>query len=307
MVISYDPRYLKVRFACVFSGNFSWIPTLVDLIIQRMCASVCAYVIFSTVLPNKWGSYLLHAAPVFVLGIPWIPLSQYLSIQCHCVFDDENDDDHSWLMLSLRYCRLLLYNKLTHSHALYPIQGFHYQLICLILSFSTTLWFPITAVHSAFTYILHRYYITVIPSKRLNGCLCAVIEVTSFTTLSTLNERIQNCVYTCFCLFFYFFNFIPISDLNFHHYPATRNTDSFDFLMNFTFCREGDISLLDADAITNTTDETLTERNIVSNRILRRSGPDLLDEILNDNRGKVLWIRYRNGLLKLFPNLNFFF
>lgn len=60
----------------------------------------------------------------------------------------------------------------------------------------------------------------------------------------------------------------------------------------FFFClpylcpnREGDISLIESDAITNTTDETLTEKNTISNRIFQRAGPDLYDEILNDNRG----------------------
>lgn len=51
--------------------------------------------------------------------------------------------------------------------------------------------------------------------------------------------------------------------------------------------REGDISLIESDIITNTTDETLTERNTVSSRIFQRAGPDLYDEILNDNRGKL--------------------
>lgn len=51
------------------------------------------------------------------------------------------------------------------------------------------------------------------------------------------------------------------------------------------FNREGDISLIESDAITNTTDETLTEKNTISNRIFERAGPDLYDEILNDNRG----------------------
>lgn len=43
--------------------------------------------------------------------------------------------------------------------------------------------------------------------------------------------------------------------------------------------------MIEADAITNTTDETLTEKNTISDRIFRRAGPDLYDEILNDNRG----------------------
>lgn len=52
-----------------------------------------------------------------------------------------------------------------------------------------------------------------------------------------------------------------------------------------TINREGDISLVEADAVTNTTDETLTEKNIISNRIFRRAGPNLHEDILNDNRG----------------------
>lgn len=55
------------------------------------------------------------------------------------------------------------------------------------------------------------------------------------------------------------------------------------------FCREGDISLVEADAITNTTDESLTERNIISDRILNRAGPGLREELLNDIRGKYKW------------------
>lgn len=50
--------------------------------------------------------------------------------------------------------------------------------------------------------------------------------------------------------------------------------------------REGDISLIESDAITNTTDETLTEKNTISSRIFQRAGPDLYEEIQNDNRGK---------------------
>lgn len=56
--------------------------------------------------------------------------------------------------------------------------------------------------------------------------------------------------------------------------------------MDLLFNREGDISLIESDAITNTTDETLTEKNTISSRIFQRAGPDLYDEILNDNRGK---------------------
>ncbi|XP_031640596.1 protein GDAP2 homolog isoform X4 [Contarinia nasturtii] len=47
---------------------------------------------------------------------------------------------------------------------------------------------------------------------------------------------------------------------------------------------EGDISLIESDVITNTTDETLTEKNSISSRIFQRAGPSLYEEILNDNR-----------------------
>lgn len=57
-------------------------------------------------------------------------------------------------------------------------------------------------------------------------------------------------------------------------------------LMRLSIYREGDLSLIQADAITNTTDETLTERNVISNRIFRRAGPGLREEIANESRGK---------------------
>ncbi|XP_047528466.1 protein GDAP2 homolog isoform X2 [Vanessa atalanta] len=43
---------------------------------------------------------------------------------------------------------------------------------------------------------------------------------------------------------------------------------------------QGDISTLEVDAITNTTDETLSECNIVSERIMQAAGPDLKEEII---------------------------
>jgi len=49
--------------------------------------------------------------------------------------------------------------------------------------------------------------------------------------------------------------------------------------------REGDISLLQIDAITNTTDETLTEKNIISDRIFGRAGSGLKDEISREITG----------------------
>ncbi|CAH2105908.1 unnamed protein product [Euphydryas editha] len=43
---------------------------------------------------------------------------------------------------------------------------------------------------------------------------------------------------------------------------------------------QGDISTLEVDAITNTTDETLSECNLVSERIMQGAGPDLKEEII---------------------------
>jgi hypothetical protein len=42
---------------------------------------------------------------------------------------------------------------------------------------------------------------------------------------------------------------------------------------------EGDISLLSADCITNTTNERLNDSNAVSNRIIKRAGASLLEEL----------------------------
>lgn len=46
--------------------------------------------------------------------------------------------------------------------------------------------------------------------------------------------------------------------------------------------REGDISLLAVDAITNTTDETLTEKNRVSKKIFGRAGTALTSAVVHD-------------------------
>lgn len=42
---------------------------------------------------------------------------------------------------------------------------------------------------------------------------------------------------------------------------------------------EGDISLLNADGITNTTNEQLNDNNCISNRIVNRAGVGLLEEL----------------------------
>ncbi|GBP35888.1 Protein GDAP2 homolog [Eumeta japonica] len=47
---------------------------------------------------------------------------------------------------------------------------------------------------------------------------------------------------------------------------------------------QGDISTLEVDAVTNTTDETLTEVNAVSERILAVAGPGLKEEILTRSK-----------------------
>ncbi|KPJ03351.1 Protein GDAP2-like [Papilio xuthus] len=43
---------------------------------------------------------------------------------------------------------------------------------------------------------------------------------------------------------------------------------------------QGDITALDVDAVTNTTDETLSECNAVSERIMHAAGPELKEEII---------------------------
>uniref|UniRef100_A0A182QQW5 Uncharacterized protein n=1 Tax=Anopheles farauti TaxID=69004 RepID=A0A182QQW5_9DIPT len=50
--------------------------------------------------------------------------------------------------------------------------------------------------------------------------------------------------------------------------------------------REGDISQLKVDAITNSTDETLTEKNRVSKKIFGRAGAALTSAIVHDVRSK---------------------
>jgi O-acetyl-ADP-ribose deacetylase (regulator of RNase III) len=61
----------------------------------------------------------------------------------------------------------------------------------------------------------------------------------------------------------------------------------YDFysLVNFV-CRTGDISRLSVDAIVNSTNESLTERNPVSDRICARAGPALKEEIWQEVKGE---------------------
>lgn len=70
-----------------------------------------------------------------------------------------------------------------------------------------------------------------------------------------------------------------------HHFTIIIVINIILYIYIYSTCREGDVSLIEADAITNSTDETLTEKNIISSRILRRAGPGLREEILNDPRG----------------------
>lgn len=46
------------------------------------------------------------------------------------------------------------------------------------------------------------------------------------------------------------------------------------------------------DAITNTTDETLTESNIISERILNIAGNQLKDDLTHNIRGKFAIFRF---------------
>lgn len=52
--------------------------------------------------------------------------------------------------------------------------------------------------------------------------------------------------------------------------------------------REGDISQLEVDAITNTSNETFTEKNPISNRIIGRAGIGLRNSIRHDIGGEYL-------------------
>lgn len=51
-------------------------------------------------------------------------------------------------------------------------------------------------------------------------------------------------------------------------------------LANVKCSRQGDITTLEVDAITNTTDETLLECNAVSERVMFAAGAGLKEEIL---------------------------
>ncbi|CAH0725388.1 unnamed protein product, partial [Brenthis ino] len=62
-----------------------------------------------------------------------------------------------------------------------------------------------------------------------------------------------------------------------HQYPVFPYDDQINQRLAIW---QGDISTLEVDAITNTTDETLTECNVVSERIMQGAGPDLKEEIV---------------------------
>ncbi|XP_038220127.1 protein GDAP2 homolog [Zerene cesonia] len=62
-----------------------------------------------------------------------------------------------------------------------------------------------------------------------------------------------------------------------HAYPVFP----YDDVINNRFAIwQGDISTLEVDAVTNTSDETLTECNAISERIMSAAGPDLKEEII---------------------------
>jgi O-acetyl-ADP-ribose deacetylase (regulator of RNase III) len=54
----------------------------------------------------------------------------------------------------------------------------------------------------------------------------------------------------------------------------------------YFFYRTGDISLLSVDAIVNSTNESMLERNPVSDRICARAGPAIREEIRQDVKGE---------------------
>ena len=70
-------------------------------------------------------------------------------------------------------------------------------------------------------------------------------------------------------------------------YPILRSFKKIFFLY-----RDGDITTLEVDAITNTTDETLTESNIISERILNVAGNQLKEDLTHNIRGKFHYITF---------------
>lgn len=52
-------------------------------------------------------------------------------------------------------------------------------------------------------------------------------------------------------------------------------------------CRSGDITKLNTIAIVNTTNESLSNRGVLSERIHRAAGPELLQECKTQLHGKV--------------------
>jgi O-acetyl-ADP-ribose deacetylase (regulator of RNase III) len=53
----------------------------------------------------------------------------------------------------------------------------------------------------------------------------------------------------------------------------------------YFFYRAGDISLLSVDAIVHSTNESMSERNPISDRICARAGPALREEIRQEVKG----------------------
>ncbi|XP_073943339.1 ganglioside induced differentiation associated protein 2 [Choristoneura fumiferana] len=74
----------------------------------------------------------------------------------------------------------------------------------------------------------------------------------------------------------------PLTDYSSHGAPPLKHTPyPFDEQINQRFAIwQGDITSLEVDAITNTTDETLSECNAVSERIMSVAGPELKEEIV---------------------------
>ncbi|XP_013142006.1 PREDICTED: protein GDAP2 homolog [Papilio polytes] len=63
--------------------------------------------------------------------------------------------------------------------------------------------------------------------------------------------------------------------------PATAPQYLYDERINQRLAFwQGDITALDVDAVTNTTDETLSECNAISERIMQVAGPELKEEIV---------------------------
>lgn len=66
------------------------------------------------------------------------------------------------------------------------------------------------------------------------------------------------------------------------------------FVLYVSCCRSGDITKLNTIAIVNTTNESLSNRGVLSERIHRLAGPELLQECKTQLLGKVPCLNITN-------------